>query len=291
MVAILIEPHVGLARAVEHLLERQAQGTHAPVGRKSVSPTRVMDESSHETASAGHIPHAARPPLGDDRGPTAGLSGLAAQFLIVAAHVGEQLPRLFLPAIEHAVEDHPLGTAQRRGLHVVGCLDDGNAHIAQFVVAPVVLVGRNDHSLGPDSHQPFDVGAHAAATIGHAALGGTPLQVGYLNVFQVAYAADGVLGVQVVEQTAVHRGEDHAASDGRIDHRALGQGACRGRILPRNEHIGVQCLALMPRVGKRHERTGRMLDDGEEAGKAQPQRVSRPRNGAIAAAVARGEKA
>ena len=69
--------------------------------------------------------------------------------------------------VEQAVKLNPLRTAQGRGLHVVGSLDDRYLQGREFAVTAAVLEGREKQGIGTERHDALDIWLHAGTAVGY----------------------------------------------------------------------------------------------------------------------------
>ena len=113
-----------------------------------------------------------------------------------------------LLAVEHAVEADPLGAGQRRLLHILGALDDGDVDLLQPAVAARVLEGREQQGVGLGVDDLLDQGAHAVAAVREAARGEPLADVGHLHILRVGHAGHLSLSPQLADEGGMDAGED-----------------------------------------------------------------------------------
>ena len=101
---------------------------------------------------------------------------------------------------EHAIHPYPLGTCQRRHLHVVGTLHNGYAHLLQSSIATLALVGRRHEQVGLEIHHLLYIHGIACTQVADITLGDVLLEPGVPEVFGVEYASDVLTYPQFLQQ-------------------------------------------------------------------------------------------
>ena len=209
---------------------------------KGIACVSITNQRCYRALSAGHIPHVARHPLGDDAFAQWQTGGIAFQTLISAVHHMEQRVGTRSAVKQPTIVAHPLGTPQGRRLHVVGSLDDGDAQTRELCDRGVALIGTDDDGIGMQSDDLLHIGRHRVSTIRDLTSLCPPLYVGDEDILQVAHADDAVLQMEIFQQlTMCCREHNHTSQwlQGAVD---------LSLTVALDQHPLLQDLALLPRI-------------------------------------------
>ena len=117
-----------------------------------------------------------------------------------------------LGAEKTSIELHPLGTSERRGLHIVGTLDDrysqlpyldGHTQLRELAVAPGIFKRREQYGVGTQFDYTLDIRSHAVAAIGNVARFYTLHKLRLMDVLHIAYSRNGTIGSKLNHKAIV----------------------------------------------------------------------------------------
>ena len=159
-----------------------------------------MDHLSEGAIATWDIPYAASHLINDDIWlfPVSCLltPNKILQRIIAAVDNGKEAVCLSLAAEEHAIEPQPLGTCQRRGLHVFCALDDGDAYLLETAIAATVLERGEEESVGSLVDDLLHHRTHALTDIHDASCFHLLLNPRNLDIFQISHTRDAVFLAQ-----------------------------------------------------------------------------------------------
>ena len=123
-----------MACLLEYRLEGQRQAATMVVVSPRILSAGIGYHLPYGATSTWNVPYVSYNLVNQHRAALTCLSSLRLQGVIAAIYHGEQAVCLTLMAEQPAIELHPLCTGQRRRLHILGTLHDGDVYLLDLAV-------------------------------------------------------------------------------------------------------------------------------------------------------------
>ena len=167
--------------------------------------------------------------------------------MIAAVDKCKEAVGLVFATVQQPIEAHPLGTTQRRGLHIFGTLDDGDVNFFQLTIATTIFERRQQQGIGAQVDNLLNDGTHTVTTVHDSTRRDTRLYVGCLDIFKVGNTRHAFLTMEHREQRAMDGREHHATTQGRADNSALGR-AFGNSTVRRHHYVTMEYGVFSPRM-------------------------------------------
>ena len=210
---VFYKPYIGFACGVKHTLESKCHTAATLAVGKDVFGCSITIHDSHRATSAWNEPLSTVWQLTKNTGTLGRSYSQTAQGIVILFHCAENAVCHCLDTKELAIETYPLGTSQRRCLHVFGTLYDGNVQPFHTAIATAVFEWCQQQDIGCHVHNTFDVGIHAVAEVGDASIGQSLTDNGEVDVLLLADANNCIATTQLVYESTMYGSSNARTAD------------------------------------------------------------------------------